>query len=316
MRRLLLMTAALFILTDATAAEGAQRGFSFLLKDVVVFTGGANVVAEQEHGYLEVLLNAGRPDLNLRFRNLGWEGDTVYEQRRDLNFGPWAQQFRKAGATVILAQFGQMESLQGRASLPRFVYAYEKLLDEFSKRTERIVLVSPFPFEKAPPPLPDLSPRNDDLQEFVDAIGRIAQQRGWFFVDLLHPLRRSATDYPLTTNGVQLTAHGQWLIACELSKQLGFEMPPKAVRFDSRTGAVAPASAERLRQSVLAKNRLWFDYWRPMNWAFLAGDRTEQPSSHDHRDPQVRWFPGEMEKFIPLIEAKEREIGDLARRFP
>ena len=34
-----------------------------------------------------------------------------------------------------------------------------------------------------------------------------------------------------------------------------------------------------LRQLLIAKNRLWFDYWRPQNWAFLAGDRTAQPSS-------------------------------------
>jgi hypothetical protein len=47
-----------------------------------------------------------------------------------------------------------------------------------------------------------------------------------------------------------------------------------------------------------------------MNWAFLAGDRTEQPSSRDHRDQKIRWFPAEMNQFLPLIETKEREIAD------
>ena len=73
---------------------------------------------------------------------------------------------------------------------------------------------------------------------------------------------------------------------------------------------------ERLRQVVVAKNRLWFDYWRPQNWAFLGGDRTEQPSSRDHRDPHIRWFPAEMEKFVPLIEAKEREMAELTKNLP
>ena len=73
-----------------------------------------------------------------------------------------------------------------------------------------------------------------------------------------------------------------------------------------------PDSVQRLREAVQAKNRLWFNYWRPMNWAFLRGDRIEQPSSRDHRNPALRWFPQEMEKFLPLIEAKEKEIAGLA----
>jgi hypothetical protein len=70
---------------------------------------------------------------------------------------------------------------------------------------------------------------------------------------------------------------------------------------------------EALRLAVVEKNRLWFDYWRPMNWAFLGGDRTFVPSSHDHNDPSVRWFPAEMEKFVPLIERAEARVQELAR---
>jgi hypothetical protein len=66
----------------------------------------------------------------------------------------------------------------------------------------------------------------------------------------------------------------------------------------------------------VAENRLWFNYWRPENWAFLGGDRTEQPSSRDYRDPKIRWFPAEMEKFVPMIEAKEREIAKQADELP
>ena len=73
-----------------------------------------------------------------------------------------------------------------------------------------------------------------------------------------------------------------------------------------------PDPSERLRQVIQAKNRLWFDYWRPMNWAFLHGDRTEQPSSRDHRDPKIRWFPDEMKRFLPLINQLEDEITQSA----
>lgn len=69
-----------------------------------------------------------------------------------------------------------------------------------------------------------------------------------------------------------------------------------------------------LTDLIAAKNRLWFHYYRPQNWAFLAGDRTNQPSSRDHLDPSKRWFPEELEKFVPLIDAKDAEIWALAKK--
>ena len=74
------------------------------------------------------------------------------------------------------------------------------------------------------------------------------------------------------------------------------------------------ADERALVDLIRAKNRLWFDYWRVQNWAFLAGDRTEQPSSRDHLDRTKRWFPAERERFLPLIEKKEQEIWDLAAK--
>ena len=112
-------------------------------------------------------------------------------------------------------------------------------------------------------------------------------------------------------------------IARETASQLGLGditvgfplTDPSIIKFqpvqaNPATGGLRPDSAERLRALIRAKNRLWFDFWRPMNWAFLHGDRTEQPSSRDYRDPKVRWFPAEMDRFLPLIEAKEKAIAN------
>ena len=49
----------------------------------------------------------------------------------------------------------------------------------------------------------------------------------------------------------------------------------------------------------------WFDFWRPMNWAFLEGDRDEQPFSRDPRDNRVRGLAIEMQDFLPLIRRLE-----------
>jgi len=290
----------------AGEAESLPVKFGFRRNDVVVFTGGANVVAAQENAYLETILTLSLPTQRIRFRNMGWEGDTVFEQRRDLNFGPWSQQFDRIGATVIFAQFGQMESLQGKDSLDEFIRAYDRLLDEFARRTGRIVLVSPAPFENARASMPDLSQHNIELRQFVEAIRTMALRRGYPFLDLFTPFEaRLRKDRPMSSDGLSLNAYGHWIIAREIAQQLGF---------DVATSVLSPGSAEHLRQLILTKNRYWFNYWRPMNWAFLHGDRTEQPSSRDHRDPNIRWFPVELEKFTPLIEKSEQEIATQANR--
>jgi hypothetical protein len=309
---LALLGCTLFALTASAKSSGPFPGH-FVLEagDVIVFTGGANVVAAQENAYLESLLTLRFAGVSLHFRNMGWEGDTVYEQRRDLNFGPWSQQFKKVEANVLFAQFGQMESLQGASTLPQFLAAYGKLLDEFARQTPRIVLVSPVLFERSMSLGPDLSQHNDDVRLFARAIRDLAQQRGYLFVDLLR-FGGKRFPAPLTSDGVYLTAQGQWEVARAAALALGLENIARRATPDPATGQLKPASLERLRQGILAKNRLWFDYWRPMNWAFLRGDRTEQPSSHDHRNPKIRWFPEEMEKFLPLIENEEGRIAELS----
>jgi len=291
--------------------------FALHQDEVVVFTGGANMVASQQNAFLETLLTAAFAQRNARFRSLAWEGDTVFEQRREMNFGSWQEQLRRVKATLIFAQFGQMESFQGAASLPEFRRAYEKLLDQFSNQMPQIVLLSPTPFEKPKPPLPDLSRRNCDVQLYAEAVRDLARARGCWFVDLFAVAReRPANLPPLTSDGLQLTPAGHWLMAREIASQLGFLPLTAPIDADLSAGTLRPETAEHLRQVIQAKNRLWFDYWRPMNWAFLHGDRTEQPSSRDHRDPKIRWFPDEMERFPPLIEAKERQIARLTASMP
>ena len=109
-----------------------------------------------------------------------------------------------------------------------------------------------------------------------------------------------AEDY---RDGIHLNERGQMKLATRLAPLLG-------------AGAVdVPERGDvPLAELVRAKNRLWFHYARPQNWAFLSGDRTIQPSSRDHRDPEIRWFPEEMKQWVPLVAAKEQEIWTLSSR--
>jgi hypothetical protein len=176
--------------------------------------------------------------------------------------------------------------------------------------TPRLVLVTPIPFERAPAPLPDLDKRNSDLAKIADTIKDLARLRQLPTIDLFSGLRTQRE--PFTEDGFQLNPRGHGLIALAFAKELGIlatslpKLGPNSAWQDSEI--------ETLRQLIIAKNQLWFDYCRPQNWAFLGGDRVEQPSSRDHRDPKIRWFPAEMQKFEPLIAAKEKEIAALARK--
>ncbi|GAB3253759.1 hypothetical protein GCM10027347_13740 [Larkinella harenae] len=267
---------------------------------IIALTGGANIAAMRKDGILETLLYAAHPTTQLRIWNLGWDGDTVYEQFRDVGFGSWSRNLDSLGVNTVFVQFGQMESLDGVKALPRFIDAYQKLLDSIRKPDRQIVLLSPVPFEQNRLPLTPLGKSDNPMntapvEKYADAIRELAQTEGYDYIDLFHPIRASATFGSLTTDGFHLNKKGQQLVADLILQALN--APEK------RSGTLAA-----LQQEVQKKNELWFNYWRPSNWAFLNGDRTTQPFSHDWQDKTRRIFPEEMKTFEPLIREAEQQI--------
>ena len=210
---------------------------------------------------------------------------------------------------MIFLQFGRAEALDGKQSVAKFSAAYDRLLTDALKQTPRLILVTPAPFEKGEAPLPDLSPRNAALVAYAKVGRELARQSKLPLVDLFNELGGVAHETPrLTDNGLELTPRGHALVAAIFARQLGFgDVAARAGEVNTQ-GVWPNSDLENLRAVVLEKNRLWFNYWRPQNWAFLGGDRISQPSSRDHRDPKVRWFPAEMEKYPSLIAEKEREM--------
>ncbi len=267
--------------------------------ETVVLIGQENFVREQKGGELEAQLASAFAGKTPRFRSMAWEADTVYEQWRDLNFGPWAGQIESAGATMMVAQFGQMEALDGVKRLAEFTSAYHRLLDQFATRTRRLVLVSPMPFEK---PLashaPDLTQRNGDVAAYANTVREIARQRGAVFVDLPAALAKRTSGRRLTEDGVHLTADGLREVAAMVARSLGAE--PNL-----------SATLDPLRTAIVEKNRLWFDCWRPANWSFVYGDRMEQKfGKAGGSEPSLREA---FERQRSLVEAADARIHALAR---
>ncbi len=269
-------------------------------KETIVFAGQENLVREQKSGELESLLAAGFAAQQPRFRSMAWEGDTVYEQWRDLNFGSWTKQLKAANATIVIAQFGQMEALNGAARLQEFTAAHHRLLDQFAACTRRIVLVSPMPFEKpSASHAPDLSKRNSDVAAYANAVRDIARQRGAAFVDLFTPLSQRAKNAPrLTEDGIHLTDTGLREVAQIIASQLGAVKNPSA-------------NLIALREAIVEKNRLWFDCWRPANWSFVYGDRVSQ--LYGKAAGNAPSLKETFEHYKPLISDADARVHAIAR---
>ena len=288
--------------------------------DTLVLAGGANLERTRLYPWLQTQLVAAFPDGTLRVRNFGWEGDTVFEQWRDggdvekldakrresekriqeqtgstswRQQRDWDQQLTEAGATLVLAQFGQMESLAGPEGIPAFAAAYEKLIAEFAKGGRRVVLLEPVPFEKSDLTQgPDLPSHNTQLAAYTAAIRELAAKLRLPFL----PLTQVGENRPaLTENGFHLSESGHRFLARRVMEGLGLAPAPE----DSLNSA---------HREMIELERLWFDYWRPMNWAFLTGDRTNVPYSRDWKNNDKRLFPEEMQEFIPLLNQAEGNV--------
>lgn len=277
----------------------ANGNFSVTTNETIVFVGQENLVREQKAAELEARLTLALASQSPKFRSMAWEADTVYEQFREINFGDWAGQMETAGATMVVAQFGQMEALDGVGRIAEFTAAYHRLLDRFASTTRRLVLISPMPFEK---PLashaPDLTKRNDDVRAYAEAVRAIARQRGAVFVDLFGPLNANKTEKRLTEDGVHLTEHGLREVAQTVARSLSLEI-------------TTPPDLSELRAAILRKNKLWFDCWRPANWSFVYGDRVNQLfGKAGGAAPSLQTA---FEKQLPLVEAADKRIHDLAK---
>jgi len=273
--------------------------FELTQGEVIVMAGQTNFVREQKSGELEAVLIHALADKAPRFRSMAWEGDTVYEQWRDLNFGDWKAQLDAAGAGVVIAQFGQVEAFDGVKRIAEFKSAYHRLLDQFAGRTPRIVLVSPMPFEKpVASHAPDLTLRNDDVKAYAEAVRDVAKQRGAIFVDLFTPLSVHAAKVRITDNGLHLNAAGLRTVSRLIAQQLGVSTSDA----DDLTA---------LREAIVEKNRLWFDCWRPANWSFVYGDRVTQMFGKPAENaPSLR---ESFESHKPLIAKLDERIHEVAR---
>lgn len=297
-----------FAETKTPAPPFAERKFTPKSKETISFIGGTNTFDLQKYPYLEILLQLAYPKLELKIRNLVWQGDTVLEQVRprfyytkigDKQPGSLPDQRDHVVPGIVFVNFGKMESLESENSLKNFQSAYNAFLDQLQTRTQRIVLLSPTPFFPVGPAKSQTQSRNENLAKFEKAIHAVAKERDLLYVDQFNPLLETL-DASLSDDGIHLTDKGQRLAAQMTAKALEFPLDPES--------ALKSSNLQTLQQTVLRKDFLWQQYYHPTNWAFLYGDRQSQPASRSHLDKDKRWFRNEVSQLPDLISETETDI--------
>jgi len=288
------------------ALLGTSQADSFQFKDgdLAVFIGNTFIERAQDSGYLERELTLAAGDAKVRFRNLGWSGDTVYGDARSY-FGPPKEGFERLTKQmgelqpdVVILCYGAVAAFEGEAGMPNFVSGYEKLLEMIYEKADprEIVLVTPPPAESLGAPMPDQSELNTKLKHYNQVIADLAKRKETHYLDLYSALGAGKrTGDPLTENGIHYTHQGYAEIAPLFVEALGL----KPVDYASMNAD----QVEQLRKLIIEKNRLYFHRWRPANETYLHLFRAHEQGQNAKELPM----------FEPLVEAQELEIDVLKR---
>ncbi len=299
-----------------------DKDFRFQSGDVVVLVGNTFVERAQSFGYVETVLDleAGRQEAkDVRFRNLGWSGDTVWCDARSY-FGPPQEGFDRLQKgmgelkpSVIFSNYGGAEAMEKRVAgesegdaLKRFVEGYTRLLkmmvSSAGEGLREIVLVSPTPLENLGAPLPDQTKNNKRIVRYRDAIAKLSKSSlggkvKLRFVDLFAAMggddfSGKTAKTPLTNNGIHYTQAGYRVVAEKFAAELGMKSA-------ELTGD--DAGIDKLRQAVIEKNRLFFHRWRPANETYLFLFRKHEQGQNAKEIPM----------FDPLVKTKEKEVSYL-----
>ena len=128
---------------------------------------------------------------------------------------------------------------------------------------------------------------------------RPTKRLGQNFVTDPNTVRRIARAARLTDDGMHLNDEGARVVAAAIAAELGARPP-----------ALAAPAMLRIRDEVAAKNRLWFDTWRPANWSFVYGDRVSQRFAQGSgNEPSLKQA---FEQHKPMIAEAEARIHALA----
>jgi len=276
--------------------------------DVVAMLGDAFIEREQYDGWIELAATTRFPELDLKFRNLGWTADTpAGESRRGLSLFQagqepegegWSQllkQLETYKPTAIILGYGMASSLPGGESPETFEKNLNRLLDEAPKASGhdiRFLILGPPPrFAKSHTDAAELATHRESLARIETILSETAAKRGLPYLSL-SPL----ADHPENSlNGIHLTSEGYKATARLVDDALG---PQPGNRDKGK-------AAEALRQHIIRKNEWFFNRSRPANMAYIFGFRAKEQGRNALEIPRFDSLVAREEEAI----AKSRDLS-------
>ena len=155
------------------------------------------------------------------------------------------------------------------------------------------------------------------LKMYADATKELAEKKKLGIEDLLarsisYRANCKPPFIPWTENGLHLTESGYTTSA---PHSVVIPLPNDDLKPDpvgAKPTVLPPVSndnktedIEQLRDAIIAKNRLYFDRWRPQNQTYLFGFRKKEQGQNAK----------EIAEFDPLIEKAEKDIAELRKKF-
>ena len=328
---------------SGSASPGSVAETKVVLKkgDHIAIIGNTLADRMQHFGYVESLFHERFPEHSLVIRNLGFSGDTLTTRPRSDNFGSPDDWLNRVGADVILACFGYNESYGDEAGLEQFKAELAAFIDHTLARkyngqsAPKLVLVSPAACENLHwPHLPDGVENNRRLQQYTDAMQRVAEDKQVGFVNLFKPTQklmemtswdnsplRNLSDAdrdrfgkdvpdeltsgtivfpPVTINGIHLSDWGYRAISTAIVNAFA----------DQSQQAFDAERAEAIRQAVLDKNLHWHNIYRATDGYSVFGGR----SGLKFVDGQTNFdvMQRELEILDTMVSNREKVIWALA----
>lgn len=292
MSNIVMLTRMIFLFGLATLLSAASPVWTATQDETVVLLGDTFFERDYRQGHLETALTIATAGKNIRFRNLGWSGDTPRCESRSY-FGPPAEgfdrlrkQLEEIKPTTIIACYGAVDTFEGEAGLESFLASYKTLLQMIqSSCGAKVILMSPPAVSRDAQRYPALADHNAERERYSAAIAQLASSLSLGYADLFAQMK----DKNLATiNGVTFTDQDYATIAPLLVQSLGL------------TSKVPPQQFPTLRDTIIVKNHLFFQRWRPQNEIYLFGSRKHEQGRNGAEIPQ----------FDPLIEQKEQLIFD------
>ncbi|MDB4541357.1 plastocyanin/azurin family copper-binding protein [Akkermansiaceae bacterium] len=243
--------------------------FKFQKGDTISIIGSGLAERMQHDGWLETLIQSETSGMELSFRNMSLSGDRANKYPRSKGFTPMPAYLQQVGADVIIAMFGYNESFDVTAE------NYTKELTTLVKNLRaaqpngesfpRIILTSPIAHENLNDKnLPNGRANNKRLLAITEATRLAAEQNGVAFLDLYNPSLElySASQIPLTLNGIHLNQDGNRMIAEVIAKDL------------LKKEISASPSHQFLRAAVTDKNWHWYNRYRATDGNDVWGSRS------------------------------------------